>query len=140
MYGVWVRRSVAHGDGNQPHPTHTNTQNTRKNTTHTKHTNTHKKVGDSKPGFFAVASPPDPNNAGVLEFLIKAAGETAERLAALPEGAAVEVSPVQGKVRAVGWFFTLWEPMGRLRRLCVCVCDGGGDIRLVALFFWGGGP
>ncbi|GBF94346.1 hypothetical protein Rsub_06968 [Raphidocelis subcapitata] len=55
------------------------------------------KVGDSKPGFFAIASPPDPNNQGVLEFLIKAAGDTAEKLVALPPGAAVDVSPVQGK-------------------------------------------
>ncbi|KAI8477256.1 MAG: Metallo-dependent phosphatase-like protein [Monoraphidium minutum] len=55
------------------------------------------KVGDSKPGFFAIASPPDPNNQGVLEFLIKASGDTAEKLAALAAGASVEVSPVQGK-------------------------------------------
>lgn len=56
------------------------------------------KVGDSKPGFFAVASPPDANNAGALEFLIKPApGTTAEALAAAPAGAAVSVSPAQGK-------------------------------------------
>lgn len=40
-----------------------------------------------------------PQQKGVLEFLIKAAGETAEKLVALPPGAAVEASPVQGKVR-----------------------------------------
>ncbi|KIY93635.1 hypothetical protein MNEG_14326 [Monoraphidium neglectum] len=72
------------------------------------------KVGDSKPGFFAIASPPEPNNQGkrspkrpppsrrtpscVLEFLIKAAGETAEKLVTLAPGDSVDVSPVQGKV------------------------------------------
>ena len=29
------------------------------------------KVGDSKPGFFAIASPPDSNNQGLVEVLIK---------------------------------------------------------------------
>jgi hypothetical protein len=38
-------------------------------------------VGEGKPGFFAIASPPDPNNQGLLEFLIKAQGEAAEALA-----------------------------------------------------------
>lgn len=33
------------------------------------------KVGEGKPGFFAISSPPDPNNQGMLEFLIKAQGE-----------------------------------------------------------------
>lgn len=37
-------------------------------------------VGDSKPGFFAIASPPDPNNAGVVELLIKDQGGAAELL------------------------------------------------------------
>jgi hypothetical protein len=37
-------------------------------------------VGEGKPGFFAIASPPDPNNQGLLEFLIKAQGEAAEAL------------------------------------------------------------
>eukprot|EP00878_Enallax_costatus_P007580 GHUV01007937.1.p1 GENE.GHUV01007937.1~~GHUV01007937.1.p1 ORF type:complete len:325 (+),score=104.05 GHUV01007937.1:809-1783(+) len=55
------------------------------------------KVGDGKPGFFAIASPPDPNNQGLLEFLIKAQGEAATALAALPAGAEVSVSPVMGK-------------------------------------------
>jgi hypothetical protein len=55
------------------------------------------KVGEGKPGFFAIASPPDPNNQGLLEFLIKAKGEAAEALAALPAGAEVQSSPVMGK-------------------------------------------
>jgi hypothetical protein len=60
-------------------------------------------VGDSKPGFFAIASPPDPNNAGVLELLIKEAGEgsAASLLVAQPVGSSVDVSPVQGKVRVL---------------------------------------
>jgi NAD(P)H-flavin reductase len=55
------------------------------------------KVGEGKPGFFAIASPPDPNNQGLLEFLIKAKGDAAEALAALPAGAEVHSSPVMGK-------------------------------------------
>lgn len=43
-------------------------------------------VGEGKPGFFAIASPPDPNNQGLLEFLIKAQGEAAEAIAALEAG------------------------------------------------------
>lgn len=46
-------------------------------------------VGDSKPGFFAIASAPSPNNLGALELLIKAQGETAEALTALAAGAQV---------------------------------------------------
>jgi len=55
------------------------------------------KVGEGKPGFFAISSPPDPNNQGLLEFLIKAQGEAAEAIAALGSGAEVSVSPVMGK-------------------------------------------
>lgn len=54
-------------------------------------------VGDGKPGFFAIASPPDPNNQGVLEFLIKGQGDTAEALCDLAPGSEVSVSPVMGK-------------------------------------------
>lgn len=43
-------------------------------------------VGHGKPGFFAIASPPDPNNQGLLEFLIKAQGEAAEALAGTQAG------------------------------------------------------
>jgi len=43
-------------------------------------------VGEGKPGFFAISSPPDPNNQGLLEFLIKAQGEAAEAIAALAAG------------------------------------------------------
>ncbi|GAB4823535.1 hypothetical protein N2152v2_010581 [Parachlorella kessleri] len=56
------------------------------------------KVGDSKPGFFAIASPPDPNNAGVVELLIKdQPGSTAELLCKAQPGDEVLVSPVMGK-------------------------------------------
>lgn len=55
-------------------------------------------MGDSKPGFFAVASPPDANNQGLLEFLIKPQPDsTADLVANLKAGAEVSVSPVQGK-------------------------------------------
>lgn len=33
------------------------------------------KIGDSKPGFFAIASPPDSNSDGLIEVLIKDGGE-----------------------------------------------------------------
>jgi hypothetical protein len=47
-------------------------------------------VGDSKPGFYAIASPPDPNNAGHVELLIKSIpGTTAEILAGSSAGAAL---------------------------------------------------
>ncbi|GLC41251.1 hypothetical protein PLESTB_001082400 [Pleodorina starrii] len=56
------------------------------------------KVGDSKPGFFAIASAPGAHADGLLEFLIKGApGTTAELLCGISEGAEVAVSPVMGK-------------------------------------------
>ncbi|KAK9819642.1 hypothetical protein WJX72_000634 [[Myrmecia] bisecta] len=57
------------------------------------------KVGDSKPSFFAIASPPDANNAGVVELLVKnnEKGGTAEILCNSQEGFEVDVSPVMGK-------------------------------------------
>lgn len=55
------------------------------------------KVEDSKPGFFAIASPPDANNAGVIELLVKNAGETAEKLCSSSAGSEVSVSNVMGK-------------------------------------------
>ncbi|KXZ42498.1 hypothetical protein GPECTOR_141g696 [Gonium pectorale] len=56
------------------------------------------KVGDSKPGFFAIASAPGAHQGGLLEFLIKGAtGTTAELLCNLQAGADVSVSPVMGK-------------------------------------------
>ena len=55
------------------------------------------KVEDSKPGFFAIASPPDTNNAGVIELLVKNAGETAALLCASNAGDEVQVSDVMGK-------------------------------------------
>lgn len=61
------------------------------------------KVGDSKPGFFAISSPPDPNNAGVVELLIKdQPGSTAELLCQASPGDEVMVSPVMGKGFPVG--------------------------------------
>ena len=57
------------------------------------------KVGDSSPGFYAIASGPDPGNKGVIELLIKKAGDTAERVCSAPEGAypilTVLASPAQ---------------------------------------------
>lgn len=44
------------------------------------------KLDDAKPGFFAIASPPDANNAGVVELLIKSSGGAAELLCAAKEG------------------------------------------------------
>lgn len=56
------------------------------------------KVGDSKPGFYAIASPPDANNQGCIELLIKSVpGTTSELLAASTAGLEVSVSPVMGK-------------------------------------------
>lgn len=34
------------------------------------------RIGEGKPGFFAIASPPDPNNAGVVELLVKSIPDT----------------------------------------------------------------
>lgn len=53
------------------------------------------KVGEGKPGFFAIASPPS-DDGGSLEFLIKATDSTTPLITAKP-GATVEVSPVMGK-------------------------------------------
>ncbi|GIL80917.1 hypothetical protein Vretifemale_9895, partial [Volvox reticuliferus] len=56
------------------------------------------KVGDSKPGFFAIASAPGTLADGLLEFLIKGApGTTAELLCNAVGGTEVSVSPVMGK-------------------------------------------
>lgn len=56
---------------------------------------------DAKPGFFAIASPPDVNNQGVLELLVKKVpGGAAEALCGLQAGSQLLVSPVQ--VRGFG--------------------------------------
>lgn len=61
------------------------------------------RIGEEKPGFFAIASPPDPNNAGVVELLVKSIPNTAsEQLAQLKAGEKVEVSPVMGNGFKVG--------------------------------------
>ena len=44
------------------------------------------KVAGGKPGFYAIASGPDPNNKGVVELLVKCSGETAEALCNAAEG------------------------------------------------------
>eukprot|EP01025_Chloroclados_australasicus_P055162 TRINITY_DN6613_c1_g1_i2.p1 TRINITY_DN6613_c1_g1~~TRINITY_DN6613_c1_g1_i2.p1 ORF type:complete len:257 (-),score=30.44 TRINITY_DN6613_c1_g1_i2:282-1052(-) len=54
------------------------------------------KVGESKPGFFAMASPPNSTNS-VLEILIKKQGETAEALCEMNSDQEVSVSDVMGK-------------------------------------------
>ncbi|GMH41348.1 hypothetical protein BSKO_09258 [Bryopsis sp. KO-2023] len=54
------------------------------------------KVGDGKPAFIAIASPPDANSA-VVELLVKKQGEAAEALCGLSEGDDVSASPVMGK-------------------------------------------
>ncbi|GJP42789.1 hypothetical protein CLOM_g2322 [Closterium sp. NIES-68] len=57
------------------------------------------KVGDAKPAFLAIASPPSvARDEGRLEFLIKAAeGSTAAQIAETKAGARVAVSAVMGK-------------------------------------------
>jgi len=52
---------------------------------------------DGKAGFFAIASAPDANNAGVLELLVKASGDPAEAICASADGTGVLVSEVMGK-------------------------------------------
>jgi ferredoxin-NADP reductase len=53
---------------------------------------------DAKPGFFAIASPPSPNDAGAVELLVKGAGGgAAEALCAAAAGAALEASAPMGK-------------------------------------------
>ena len=60
-------------------------------------------VGDSKPGFYAIASPPDPNNAGLVELLIKSVpGTTAEILAGSSAGADQAVLLAYGTSNAAG--------------------------------------
>ena len=54
------------------------------------------KVGEGKPGFFAIASPPCGEGASSLEFLIKATDSTTPLITAKP-GDTVEMSPVMGK-------------------------------------------
>ncbi|KAF5832117.1 hypothetical protein DUNSADRAFT_12128 [Dunaliella salina] len=53
---------------------------------------------EGKPGFFAIASPPDVNNQGVLELLVKRQpGSAADAICDLQEGSELKVSPVMGK-------------------------------------------
>jgi len=50
---------------------------------------------EGKPGFFAIASPPNTNKTGVLELLVKSQpGSAAEAICGLQEGSDVKVSPV----------------------------------------------
>ncbi|GFR44733.1 hypothetical protein Agub_g6061 [Astrephomene gubernaculifera] len=56
------------------------------------------KVGDSKPGFFAIASAPGAHPGGLLELLVKGVpGSTAELLCSCPPDSEVAVSPVMGR-------------------------------------------
>ena len=52
---------------------------------------------EGKAGFFAIASAPDANNAGVIELLVKASGDPAEAICGSGEGTGVLVSDVMGK-------------------------------------------
>lgn len=61
------------------------------------------RIGEGKAGFFAIASPPDPNNAGVVELLVKSIPDTpSEQIAEAKAGDAVEVSPVMGNGFKIG--------------------------------------
>jgi hypothetical protein len=54
---------------------------------------------EGKPGFFAIASPPDVNNQGVLELLVKRQpGSAADAICDLAEGSELKVSPVMVSV------------------------------------------
>ena len=57
------------------------------------------KVGDTKPGFFAIASPPDPNNQGLVELLIKRQGDTAEAICAVAAGESYDPAVFQTACR-----------------------------------------
>lgn len=55
------------------------------------------KIGNSKPAFLAIASPPKVAASGSMEFLIKAVeGTTAGMLCSLGKGDKVELSQVMG--------------------------------------------
>lgn len=55
---------------------------------------------EGKPGFFAIASPPDVNNQGVLELLVKRQpGTAADAICDLAEGSELKVSPVMVRKR-----------------------------------------
>lgn len=57
----------------------------------------------TKPGFFAIASAPEPNSSSV-DLLVKATGDannTADALAAASAGTAVQVSPISGRGFAI---------------------------------------
>jgi hypothetical protein len=79
------------------------------------------KVGDGKPGFFAIASPPDPNNQGLLEFLIKAQGDAAEALAALSAGV------FDGSGRP-SWGFQAWNSALPACADPTHTCDAGAEV------------
>lgn len=69
-----------------------------------------RQVGESKPGFFAIASAPDPNNAGVVELLIKEQpGSTAELLCQAKAGGWGRAG------RWVGWQRPVLQDFGWVR-------------------------
>ena len=71
------------------------------------------KVADSKPGFYAIASPPDPNNRGVIELLIKNQGNPAEQLCSQTKGAKQRVA-FASPCDLLKW---LWQIFGSTEKL-----------------------
>lgn len=60
--------------------------------------------GSTKPGFFAIASTPEPSSSSSVDLLVKATGDphnAADALVAATAGAEVEVSPISGKGFAI---------------------------------------
>ena len=60
--------------------------------------------GSTKPGFFAIASAPEPSSSSSVDLLVKATGDpnnAADALCSAAAGAQVEVSPVSGKGFAI---------------------------------------
>ena len=75
---------------------------------------------EGKPGFFAIASPPDVNNQGVLELLVKRQpGTAADAICDLAEGSELKVSPVM--VRQCVACLNGWRVTG-VR--CSALCQG----------------
>lgn len=61
------------------------------------------RIGEEKPGFFAIASPPDPNNAGVVELLVKSIPDTASEQIAQLKAGACHLSKCQKSISAVAF-------------------------------------
>ena len=81
------------------------------------------KVGESKPGFYAIASPPDPNNQGIIELLIKNQGATSELLCSQPAGdqaLKVEYLSLIASYVCLVWLYTMCLPC-QLTRSCLAI-------------------